>query len=294
MSVAPTAVHRARATERTRRGSGGRSDLLLRGAILVLAAIVLTTVVAVLTGLTGSTSETISGRLEGPSALAPLGTDNLGRSLLPRLFQGIATTLVVSIIAVTCSATVSTLLGMLSGYYGGAVNELVMRLADVLYAFPALVLAILVSALLGPGRPAAIISIVVITIPLMTRVVRIATRSVAERDFITSARISGVRTPVIFFRRVLPNIAGTIAVQASYALSVAILVEGGLSFLGFGVQVPEASLGLLIQQGMLYMTQAPQLLIVPGAVLVVSILCINIIGDGLRDRFEPRETRSLR
>lgn len=294
MTVAPTAVHRVRAATQTTRNGWRHSDTLLRTAIIVLGAIVVVTVIAVLTGVTGSTSATVGGRLEGASALAPLGTDNLGRSLLPRLFEGIATTLVVSLVAVACSAAVSTLLGMLSGYYGGAVNELVMRVADVLYAFPALVLAILVSALLGPGRPAAIISIVVITIPLMTRVVRIATRSVAERDFIVSARISGVRTPLIFVRRLLPNIAGTLAVQASYALSVAILVEGGLSFLGFGVQVPEASLGLLIQQGMLYMTQAPLLLIVPGAVLIVSILCINIIGDGLRDRFEPRETRSLK
>lgn len=294
MTIAPTATHRVRAAGDATRGAWRRSDAVLRTAIVVLGLVVVITVIAVLTGLAGSTTATVGGRLESPSVLAPFGTDNLGRSLLPRLFQGTATTLVVSIVAVVCSAVVSTVLGMLAGYYGGAVNEAVMRVADVLYAFPALVLAILVSALLGPGRPAAIISIVVITIPLMTRVVRIATRAVAERDFIVSARISGVRTPVIFVRRLLPNIAGTIAVQASYALSVAILVEGGLSFLGFGVQAPEASLGLLIQQGMLYMTQAPQLVIVPGAVLVVSILCINIIGDGLRDRFEPRETRSLR
>lgn len=294
MTVTPAATHRVRAAGDATRIAWRRSDTVLRTAIVVLGLVVVITVIAVLTGLAGSTTATVGGRLEGPSALAPFGTDNLGRSLLPRLFQGTTTTLVVSIVAVVCSAVVSTVLGMLAGYYGGAVNEVVMRVADVLYAFPALVLAILVSALLGPGRPAAIISIVVITIPLMTRVVRIATRAVAERDFVMSARISGVRTPVIFARRLLPNIAGTIAVQASYALSVAILVEGGLSFLGFGVQAPEASLGLLIQQGMLYMTQAPQLVIVPGAVLVVSILCINIIGDGLRDRFEPRETRSLR
>lgn len=294
MTIAPTATYRIRAAGEASKGAWRRSDFVLRAAIIVLAFIVVVTVIAVFTGFAGSTSATVGGRLEGPSGYAPLGTDNLGRSLLPRLFQGTATTLVVSIVAVMCSAVASTLLGMLAGYYGGAVNEAVMRVADVLYAFPALVLAILVSALLGPGRPAAIISIVIITIPLMTRVVRISTRAVAERDFIVSARISGVRTSVIFVRHLLPNISGTVAVQASYALSIAILVEGGLSFLGFGVQVPEASLGLLIQQGMLYMTQAPQLVIIPGAVLVVSILCINIIGDGLRDRFEPRETRSLR
>ncbi|MDF2920281.1 MAG: transporter permease [Microbacterium sp.] len=293
MTVAPTATYRVRAAGAATRGAWRNMDGLMRLAVIVLAIIVLATILATLTGLAGSTSATVGGRFEAPSVVAPLGTDNLGRSLLPRIFEGIATTLVVSLIAVVCSAILSTAMGMLAGYYGGGSSEVVMRVVDVLYAFPALVLAILVSALIGPGRPAAIISIIAITIPLMTRVVRIATRAVAERDFVVSARISGVRTPVIFVRRLLPNIAGTVAVQASYALSVAILVEGGLSFLGFGVQVPEASLGLLIQQGMLYMTLAPQLLIVPGVILVVSILCINIIGDGLRDRFEPRETRSL-
>ena len=288
MTVAPTATYRVPAAGAATRGAWRNMDGLMRLAVIVLA-----TILATLTGLAGSTSATVGGRFEAPSVVAPLGTDNLGRSLLPRIFEGIATTLVVSLIAVVCSAILSTVMGMLAGYYGGGSSEVVMRVVDVLYAFPALVLAILVSALIGPGRPAAIISIIAITIPLMTRVVRIATRAVAERDFVVSARISGVRTPVIFVRRLLPNIAGTVAVQASYALSVAILVEGGLSFLGFGVQVPEASLGLLIQQGMLYMTLAPQLLIVPGVILVVSILCINIIGDGLRDRFEPRETRSL-
>ncbi|MBN7793295.1 ABC transporter permease [Microbacterium esteraromaticum] len=294
MTVTPTATHLVRGARSASRKTGQPADVLLRVAVIVLATIVAISVIAVVTGMAGSTSATVSGRFEGFSPLAPIGTDNLGRSLLPRLFQGTVTTLVVSLVAVICSAVVSTALGMLAGFYGGGVNETIMRASDVLYAFPALVLAILISALLGPGRAAAIVSIVVITIPLMTRVVRMATRSVAGRDFVVSARISGVRTPSILLRRILPNIAGTVAVQASYALSIAILIEGGLSFLGFGVQVPDASLGLLIQQGMLYMTQAPHLVIAPGVVLVSSILCINIIGDGLRDRFEPRETRSLR
>lgn len=293
MTITPTSTQRLVSARDRTFGAWRGLDGLARTAMIVLAALVLLTMVAVLTGVFGSTSATIGGRFAPPSPTAPLGTDNLGRSFLPRLFEGIATTLVVSIVAVLCSAAISIVIGMVAGYYGGAVSEFVMRIVDVLYAFPALVLAILVSALLGPGRPAAIISIVAITIPLMTRVVRVATRTIAERDFVVSARISGVRTPVIFVRRLLPNIAGTVVVQASYALSVAILVEGGLSFLGFGVQVPEASLGLLIQQGMLAMTFAPHLLVVPGAVLVVAILCINLIGDSLRDRLEPRETRSL-
>lgn len=293
MSTVPALSRRARRVSGTAARVWSGSDLLLRGATVVLGVIVAATVLVELTDLAGSTSAIVGPRFAPPSPEALLGTDDVGRSLLPRVFQGIRTTLVLSLVAVACSASVSTLLGMVSGYYPGAVNEVVVRVVDVMYAFPALVLAILVAALLGPGRPAAIVSIVIITIPLMTRVVRVATRQVADRDFVVSARISGVRAPVIFARHLLPNIAGTLAVQVSYALSVAILVEGGLSFLGFGVQVPEASLGLLIQQGMLHVTRAPGMLVVPGVVLVASILCINLIGDGLRDRFEPREARSL-
>lgn len=270
-----------------------RGDTLLTVAGAVLLVLLVLGAAAMLTGFAGSTSATVGPRFAPPAPGWPLGTDNLGRSLLPRLLEGVWTTLLLSVVAVVLSATVSTVLGMIAGSSSGAANEAVMRVVDVLYAFPALVLAILVSAIVGPGRVAAVASIVIITIPLMTRMVRIATRQIATRDFVVSARISGLRTPHIFVRHLLPNIAGTIAVQASYALSVAILVEGGLSFLGFGVQVPEASLGLLIQQGMLYMTKAPWLLLAPGIVLVVAILCVNLIGDSLRDAFEPRETRSL-
>jgi peptide/nickel transport system permease protein len=127
----------------------------------------------------------------------------------------------------------------------------------------------------------------------MTRMVSAAAMSVAKRDFVTTAKISGVSAPVILFRHLLPKVSGTIAVQGTYALSVGILVEGGLSFLGSGVQPPRSSLGLLIQEGGSYMLQAPWLLFIPAAVLVVAILSINLIGDTMRDRLDPRETRSL-
>lgn len=269
------------------------SDLLLKITAGLLVVMILASALAELTGFAGSTSKTVGARFEPPSVEFWLGTDNLGRSVLPRLLEGVWTTFLLSLIAVVCSAVISTCLGLLAGYFTGAANEAVMRLIDVVYAFPALVLALLVSAVVGPGRVAALVSIVFITIPLMTRMVRIATLQVARRDFVISARISGLRTSTIFLRHLVPNVAGTIAVQASYALSIAMLVEGGLSFLGFGVQVPDASLGLLIQNGMLYLTKAPWLILAPGIVLVLVILCVNIVGDSLRDTFEPRETRSL-
>lgn len=268
-------------------------DFVFKAAVTILTIMLLTAALSSLTGFAGSTSATVGSRLMPPSGELLLGTDPLGRSLLPRLLEGVGTTLLLSLIAVVLSATISTVFGLIAGYCGGAANEMVMRVVDIVYAFPALILAIMVSAMLGPGRTAALLSITLITIPLMTRMVRATTQQIRNRDFVTAAQISGVRTPRIFISHLLPNIAGTIAVQGSYALSIAILVEGGLSFLGYGVQVPNASLGLLIQDGLPYITTAPWLLFAPAAVVVVAILSVNLIGDGLRDVFDPREVRSL-
>jgi len=268
-------------------------DWLAKTAMITLGALFLLAVLGQVFGLGGSPTQIVGPRLAPPAPGGILGTDSLGRSLLPRLLEGITTTLLLSTLAVLLTALISTTCGIIAGYRGGKVGGLIMRIGDILYAFPALILAILVAAVVGPGYVAALASIVLVTVPLMTRMVGAASRSVAQRDFVTSAAISGVSTPRIMVRHLLGNVSGTIAVQGTYALSVAILVEGGLSFLGYGVQLPGSSLGLLIQEGTVYMVKSPLLLLAPGIVLVVAILCINIIGDSLRDRFEPREVRSL-
>ncbi|MDY7103010.1 MAG: ABC transporter permease [Actinomycetota bacterium] len=270
-----------------------RTDNLARAAAATLLVLVVVTLVARVTGLGGDPSAIVAPRLQPPSAQWPLGTDNLGRSMLPRLLEGIGTTLLLSSLAVGLTAIVSTGLGIVAGYHGGRSAEAIMRLVDVIYSFPALILAIGVAAIVGPGQSAALAAIVLVTIPLMTRMVRMAAASVSGREFVTMARISGVATPTILRRHVLPNVAGTVAIQGSYALSIGILVEGGLSFLGYGVQLPRASLGLLIQEGYLYLTAAPWLLLVPGAVVVATIVSINIVGDSLRDHVEPRDARPL-
>ncbi|MBO1900333.1 ABC transporter permease [Leucobacter weissii] len=268
-------------------------DGLFTAAAVALGIIAVVAVVARIVPFAGDPTAIAGPRLSPPSAAFPLGTDGMGRSLLARLLEGVGTTLVLSTVAVLCTAVISVALGLLAGYLGGAFREVVMRVVDVLYSFPSIVLAILVAAIAGPGQTAALASIVLVTVPLMTRMVSVAAMTVAKRDFVTTARISGVSLPVILVRHILPNVSGTIAVQGTYALSVGILVEGGLSFLGYGVQLPQSSLGLLIQEGGVYMVYAPWLLFAPAIVLVVAILAINIIGDTLRDRLDPRETRSL-
>ncbi|WP_067179527.1 ABC transporter permease [Microtetraspora niveoalba] len=270
-----------------------RRDGLFTVAAGVLAVIAATAAIAAVVPFAGDPDAIVGPRLSPPSARWPFGTDALGRSLLARVLEGAGTTLLVSIAAVTATAVVSTLLGMVAGYCGGPLREAVTRLGDVLYAFPSIVLAVLVAAVVGPGLACAVAAIVLVTVPLMTRMITAAAASVAERDFVTTAKISAVPAPVILGRHVLSNIGGTIAVQGTYALSVGILVEGGMSFLGYGVQPPQSSLGSLIQQGGAYMAHAPWLLFTPALVLVLAILSINLIGDTLRDRLEPRETRSL-
>lgn len=268
-------------------------DGFTRAAIWVLAALFLFALLGSWFGVGGSPTDIAGRRLQPPSLAFPGGTDSLGRSMLPRLLEGITTTLLLSAAAVVLAAVIATASGIVAGYHGGKTGGAIMRVGDILCAFPAIVLAILVAAVVGPGSIAALASIVLVTVPLMTRMVGQAARQVAQRDFVISAVISGVTTRTIMTRHILPNVAGTIAIQGTYALSVAILVEGGLSFLGYGVQVPGASLGLLVQEGAVYMVKAPWLILAPGAVLVVAILAINLVGDSLRDRFDPREARPL-
>ena len=268
-------------------------DGMTIASLICLLTLVVVTILARLFALGGSSDQIVGSRLHPPSAHFWLGTDSLGRSMTPRLLEGVGTTLLLSATAVLATAALSTVLGILAGIRGGLLNEVVMRLADVIYSFPAIILAILVAAVVGPGQVAALASIVLVTIPLMTRVVRSAAVTVSQRDYVTSAVVSGASLRRILFVHVLPNVSGTVAVQGTYALSVGILVEGGLSFLGLGVQPPNASLGVLIQEGGVYMVSAPWLIVGPGVLLVLAILSINLLGDGLRDRLEPREPRSL-
>lgn len=293
MSALVTAAAPVSPSRRLLRRLGLRSfDLLSRIAAGVLVLLVLLTLLQELTGFAGDPNTIVGPRLAGPSGQWWLGTDSLGRSLLPRLLEGIGTTLLLSAVAVLCTVAVSTALGVLAGYRGGWLEEVILRVGDMLYAFPAIVLAILVTAVVGPGELAAVASIVLVTLPLMTRMVGSAARSVTRRDFVVSAKVSGVRPWTIMTRHILANVAGVVVVQATYALSVGILVEGGLSFLGFGVQLPNASLGLLVQDGSLYMVIAPWLVIAPAVVLVLAIVSINLLGDGLRDRFETADTEA--
>jgi peptide/nickel transport system permease protein len=236
----------------------------------------------------------VGPRLGAPSAGFIAGTDSLGRSVLPRLAQGLRTTLLLAGLAVLVTVTISIGLGMMAAYYRGVAGELITRVADVFFAFPAILLAILVVTVSGPGVVGVVVSIALISSPLMIRVVRAASMTVVGRDFVTAARVGGAGSLRILSVHVLPNIAGVAIVQGTYALSVGILLESALSFLGLGVQAPEASLGSLVHEGALYLSVAPWLAIIPGILLALVITSINLIGDGLRDKLDVRAVETRR
>ncbi|MDB6002546.1 MAG: Glutathione transport system permease protein GsiD, partial [Rhizobacter sp.] len=232
-------------------------------------------------------------RLGAPSLAFLMGTDDLGRDYLPRVVEGIGSTFLLSSIAVVITGVLGTLLGMLAGYLQGFADSAITRVADVLFAFPALLFGLLAAAVMGAGNIAAIVVIATATLPLFIRVVRAATLSVAGREFVVAAVVSGASTWRVLLVHILPNVLGAAIIQLTYALSVGMLIESGLSFLGLGVQPPRASLGSLLRLGSVYLNVAPSLVLIPGIVLALAIMSVNLLGDAIRDGLEPLRGRPL-
>ena len=276
-----------------RRRRAARFDALSRGALVLLIIIVLIGTFGHFLPIGDPEEIAVGPRLSPPSWEFLLGTDELGRSFLPRVVHGIRTTFLVSAMAVLATAFIGTIVGMLSAYFGGFVDTLVMRLADVMFAFPAIVLGLLVSALLGPGIFPAVLVISFVTLPLFVRLVRAVTLSVAGREFVVAAEVAGASTARILVLHLLPNVSGAVVVQLTYALSIGMLVESGLSFLGLGTQPPDASLGSLLRLGAVYVGIAPWLVMSSGLLLALSIASVNLAGDGLRDAIDPLRGRAL-
>jgi peptide/nickel transport system permease protein len=232
-------------------------------------------------------------RLGPPSAMFPMGNDELGRNYLPRVVQGIGATFGLSSIAVVITALAGTFLGISAAYLGGFVDGLIARVADVLFAFPALLFGLLAAAVIGPGSVSAIVVISTATLPLFVRVIRSVALAVAGREFAVAAVVAGASAWRVMAVHILPNILGAAVVQLTYALSIGMLIESGLSFLGLGVQPPDASLGSLLRLGSVYLTMAPWLVLIPGVVLALAIMSVNLLGDAIRDGLEPLRGQAL-
>jgi peptide/nickel transport system permease protein len=234
-----------------------------------------------------STQINVLARLAPPSLEHPFGTDQLGRELIWRVLLGAHTSLVIAVSAVALSIVIGLPIGVLSGYFGGWADNALMRLVDTLLAFPVLLLALTISAVLGPSLPNTILAIGVAFSPYLARIVRGETLKVAALPYIEAARSQGASNWRIIRLHVLPNIMAPVIVQATISVAFAILAEAGLSFLGLGTQPPTPSWGLMIQASRDYLDVAAWTAIVPGVAVALTVLGLNMLGDVLRDVLDP-------
>jgi peptide/nickel transport system permease protein len=258
-------------------------------AALVLLAIVVVAVFDTAFAPQGANDQDIPHRLEAPSWSHPFGTDNLGRDILSRVVIGASVSLKVGFLAVGLALVVGTLIGLLAGFYGRWVDDVLMRVMDMLFAFPAVLLAIAILAIRGPGTSNTIIAIAIVYVPIFARVTRASVLGVREEVYVRASRSVGASDFRLLTRHVLPNAAPPIIVQTSISLAFAVLAEAALSFLGLGTQPPDPSWGLMLAEGREFIQLAWWLAFFPGMAIVVTVLCFNLLGDGLRDVLDPRQ-----
>lgn len=226
--------------------------------------------------------------LEGPSLAAPFGTDRFGRDVLSRSIYGARASLLVGIGSILLAATVGTLVGLVAGYFGGSIDNVLGRIMDIFFTFPSLILAIAISAALGLGIQNALLAIAVTYWPAFGRVVRGATLAEASRDYVEAARVVGASDARVVWSHVLPNVLSPIIVQFTVAISQAIIIESSLSYLGLGTQPPTPSWGTMINEGRTFLNTAPWISVFPGLSIMGAVLAFNLLGDGLRDVLDPR------
>jgi peptide/nickel transport system permease protein len=231
-------------------------------------------------------------RLQGPSAAHWMGTDMFGRDVLSRLMIGVGQSFMVAFSSVGIAASIGTILGLTAAWFGHLWDGLVMRMMDVLLAFPAILLALLIIAVAGPGTFTSVLAIAFVYTPIFTRVVRAPALSIKARDFVDAARTFGSSTSYILTRHLLLNLVAPLTVQVTLALAWSLLTESGLSFLGLGTQPPDSSLGLMLADSANLMEMAPWLLIFPALAVMLGILGFNLLGDALRDLLDPRTQRA--
>jgi peptide/nickel transport system permease protein len=231
-------------------------------------------------------------RLQGPSGTYWMGTDLFGRDATSRLMLGIGQSFIVAFLSVAFAAMAGTLIGLIAAWWGHLWDGVLMRLMDVLLAFPAILLALLIVAIAGPGTLTSVVAIGIVYTPIFARVVRGPALSLKSRDFVDAARTFGSTQPYILSRHLLLNLVAPLTVQVTLALAWALLTEAALSFLGLGTQPPSPSLGLMLSDSRNLMEQAPWLMIFPGLTIMIGILGFNLFGDALRDILDPRMRRS--
>jgi peptide/nickel transport system permease protein len=256
--------------------------------LTILLAAVLLAVSAPLIAPYNPVQQFSGSELRPPSARFPLGTDNLGRDLLSRIIFGTRVSLLVGVIAVGLGAGLGGVGGMVAGFGGGPIGAVIMRVADAVFAVPAVLLGIVFAAAFGAGASTVALTLGIATMPTFARLTRAAVLSERSRDYVMAARVLGATAPRVMGRHILPNILGPLLVQTALTMSAAVLLEAGLSFLGLGTQPPQPSWGVMLSESRQYLRQAPWYGVYPGLAVTLVVLGLNSLADALRDALDPR------
>ena len=258
---------------------------------IITAAVVAVAVVALVWTPYDPTAIVIADRLQPPSAAHWLGTDQFGRDLVSMMMAGAVNSIAVALVAVAIGIAIGVPFGLLAAARRGWLADAVMRLNDVVFAFPALLIAVMITALAGPGALNAIVAIGIFNIPVFARLTRGAALTLWTRDYVLAARLAGKGATLISLEHILPNVLNTLVVQATIQFSLAVLAEAALSYVGLGSQPPTPNWGRMLADAQTLIGLAPRLAIVPGLAIVVTVLGLNLLGDGLRDILDPRLRR---
>jgi peptide/nickel transport system permease protein len=296
VSTAPIAASSARVSDARPRANGFARRLLAapkgRFGLIVLLALVVVAALAPFTAPYNPNELHLLDQLKQPSPQYLFGTDEVGRDILTRVMYSARPALAAGLLTVTLAACIGTLTGLLAGYRAGVADAVLMRVWDMLLAFPAIFLAIGIVSVLGPGWINAILAIALLNIPVFSRLVRASTLAVRNRDFVAAAYATGCSDGRIMFRHVLPSCLAPLVVQMAIAVPEAILVEATLSFLGLGSQPPDASWGNMLSAAQGYLYRAPWYALFPGLAITIVVVGMNFFADGLQDALDPSRLRA--
>lgn len=264
-----------------------KSKVSLIGAGIVLVFIILA-ILAPLIAPQGINEQNLTQRLQPPSGTHWFGTDDFGRDIFSRVLYGARISLWVGFFSVIGSIVVGSLLGILAGYYGRWVDTIISRIFDIMLAFPSILLAISIVAVLGPSLQNALIAIAIVNIPNFGRLIRSKVLSIKQEEYITSAKTIGMKDARILFKHILPNSMAPVIVQGTLAVATAIIEAAALGFLGLGAQAPTPEWGKMLADARVYLVNAPWTMIFPGIAIMLTVLGFNLMGDGLRDALDPK------
>lgn len=269
----------------------GRNFAIIFGLITIWALIFTAVFAPYLSPYDPNEQRLVEG-LSRPTADHPLGLDKLGRDIFSRIIYGARVSVLVGLVAIGVSSALGVALGSMAGFFGGLVDEIIMRMADIFLAFPGILLAIALMAVMGPGLGNVIFALVVMSWVGYARLVRGQLLSLKEREYVVAAESIGARPFRIIARHLLPNVMAPVIVEATFGMAAAIMAEAGLSFLGLGAQPQTPSWGSMLNEGRQFMLLAPHMTIFPGLAIMIVVLGLNFLGDGLRDRLDPTSGRA--